>query len=152
MRVYAGDNTITHHVDWTLERSLLGREERGENSFNEQQVTERERQLKGGKTETKEAGKTKKNKMLCGNKSVNRESEGWRETNEQVTERERQLKGGKMKQRRETNLKEIYILWKSEGQGTKFAQKESNVVEGWSVCVSVCGVEVGLGGQKDEGN
>lgn len=39
--VCAGENTITHHVDWALGRSLLRRES-GENRFNEQQVTERE--------------------------------------------------------------------------------------------------------------
>jgi len=42
----AGADTITHHVDGTLGRSLLGRKGSGENRFNEQQVIEREGHLK----------------------------------------------------------------------------------------------------------
>lgn len=49
--VRAGEDTITHHVDRALGRSLLGREESEENRFNEQ-VTERSGEaIRGNKTE-----------------------------------------------------------------------------------------------------
>lgn len=54
----AGDDTITHHIDRALGRSLLGSKESEESTFNEQQLRESQEEDERRKTDAEERSKT----------------------------------------------------------------------------------------------